>query len=597
MAEEEIKMIKQMKKNTCYYAVCLFLTFTICIYAPFELYLTNQSEFWFSLSLIWWIPLSVFIAAEAIVLLIGKLPIRKNLYEALLFSAAVCFYIQGNFLNLDVGVMNGAEIDWKDYSGHIAGNLIIWFVIFAVIMYISIYKEIIFEKIAGIISAFLTLIQLVSLIVLLVVSWSGGMSKSTTNFVSDKNLYEVGSNSNVIVFLLDMYDDEYFKTLLADDPQLKENLDGFTYFSNHTGSYSTTSYSLSHLSTGKICHNEADLHEWMKNVSEDRLYLDELRDAGYRFSIYTDMTGCFPERYIKDSENYLEAPLKISNTLHFTFDLYQLVVLKYFPDVFKSVLWMDGTEFNYWKSVESDYNVYIGDNLGFKNGLEEKGIKSGGDQKEFKFIHLNGTHYPYTINEFAEPVAEDSVTAEECAKGVMNIVEEYLNELKQNGVYDNTAIVMVADHGYYWDGTLTNPVLLVKPREAHGELTVNEAPVCQRDFGATILDLAGVQTGADYGRSVFEIPEGSQRDRYFYQYYLMERCDRGEIFRLIEYKAASETNNPALFELTDVEYTINGNKIQHSKYCSLCKGEEEYVQSEYDPPRIVHHKSSNYPDD
>ena len=26
-------------------------------------------------------------------------------------------------------------------------------------------------------------------------------------------------------------------------------------------------------------------------------------------------------------------------------------------------------------------------------------------------------------------------------------------------------------------------------------------------------------------------------------------------------------------------------------------GEEEYVQSEYDSPRIVHHKSSNYPDD
>lgn len=57
-------------------------------------------------------------------LLIGKLPIRKNLYEALLFSAAVCFYIQGNFLNLDVGVMNGAEIDWKDYSGHIAGRFL-----------------------------------------------------------------------------------------------------------------------------------------------------------------------------------------------------------------------------------------------------------------------------------------------------------------------------------------------------------------------------------------------------------------------------------------------------------------------------------------
>lgn len=42
LTKEEIEIIKQMKKNICYYAVCLFLTFTICIYAPFELYLTNQ---------------------------------------------------------------------------------------------------------------------------------------------------------------------------------------------------------------------------------------------------------------------------------------------------------------------------------------------------------------------------------------------------------------------------------------------------------------------------------------------------------------------------------------------------------------------------
>lgn len=577
--------------------IILLLGFMSCIYAPYELYLTNRGEFWFQLSLFWWIPLLVGGGAMLLAVCVGMLLRGKafTVYEALLFAAAICIYLQGNFLNLDVGLMNGAEIEWSQYYGRFLIDALFLCAIIVIVIVTALIKNALFEKVAMYVSLFLTAIQLASMVVLLVPVIASGKAGGSVDFASDKGLYEVGEESNIIVFILDMYDDEYFKEILVEEPDIKKELDGFTYFSNFIGSYSTTSYSLAHLSTGKYCYNESDVLTWAEDISEQRLYLDEIIDDGYHLYLYSTMTTCFPDRYESMAENYLNAPLKISNKLHFTYDLYQLVVLKYFPDFMKPFFWMSGTEFDYWKSFDSQYNPYSVDNLVFKQELENRGISTGADARQFKFIHLNGSHYPYEIDENAMKVEEDSVTDVQCARGVLRIVQEYLDELKKNGNYDNSAIIITADHGYYWDGVLTNPVFMVKPKGAVGELTINEAPVCQGDFAPTVLELAGLNQDHSYGESAFEIPQNSQRERYFYQYYLKERSDIGEVFRLIEYKADSRSNNPLDFKLTDVEYTVKGEKIRHSEYCKTCKGEAERDEREYDPPRLVHQKDDKYP--
>jgi len=591
-------MLKKILKNKTLLCIILFLGFTSCIYAPYELYLINRDEFWFQLSLFWWIPLLVGAGAMLLAICIGMFLKGKllRLYEVSLFSIGICMYIQGNFLNLDVGVMNGAEVDWSQHYGRFLIDGIVLLAIFTGLLIIAWKKRLFFKKAAGYISLFMMLMQLVTLIVLLIpVIFPEEADDSSTNFASDKGLYEVGDDSNIIVFVLDMYDDEYFKEILASEPEIKKELDGFTYFSNFTGSYSTTSYALAHLSTGKYCYNESELLSWVRSVSEERQYMDELVDDGYEMYLYSSTMGCISQRFVKMSKNYINAPLKISNKLHFTYDLYQLVMLKYFPDFVKPILWMTGTEFDYWKSVDSQYNPYSVDNLVFKSGLEEKGISINEDAKQFKFIHLNGSHYPYEIDENAKRVEPDSVSAVQCARGALRIVQEYLYELKKSGNYDNSAIIITADHGYYWDGVLTNPVFLVKPKGALGELVMNEAPVCQGDFAPTVLELAGLNENHEYGESAFEIPQNSQRERYFYQYYLQERSTAGEVFRLIEYKIGSESNDPSEYELTDVEYTVDGEKIQHSKYCKTCKGEVTENEDEYDPPRLVHQKDTGYP--
>lgn len=605
-SEEELEVINEMKNRLTdkkrLFCVSLFLTFTLCIYAPYELYLTNISEFWFSFSMFWWMPVIVGISVMLIVLLVGMMLQDKAayLYESFLFILAVCLYMQGNFLNLRVGVMNGAEIDWTQYKRHFIIDAVVICLIVIVLGVFIIKTNRISKKMITVLSMFLTAIQAVSIITLLIMGQSAIKDDDSRyiRVVTDKGLYEAGSDSNIIVFILDMFDDSYFKEILETEPEIKQELEGFTYFSNFTGSYSTTYYSLGHLFSGKYFYNEeGGWNEWRRRISDERLYLDEILDDGYELSVYSDFVTCFVPRHVDASCNYIEVPLEISDKGHFMIDLYRLAATKYFPDFLKPYLWMTGTEFDEYKQIASEYNVYSSENLVFKERLEKYGVSvGGGADKQIKFIHITGAHYPYLIDENAQEVEPDSVSGVQCARGALRIVEEYLDDLKESGVYDKSNIILAADHGYYWDGVLTNPLFAVKPHDASGDLIINNAPACQVDFGPTILDIIGLNAEHNYGNSAFEIGENSQRERMFYQYYLDEFDAASNIMRLIEYRIPSESNDPANFSLTDVEYTVTGEKIQHSKYCKTCKNGIPSEGGEFDPPRIVHEKDAGYPE-
>lgn len=464
---------KRLKDRKRLWSVSLFLTFTLCVYAPYELYLTNINEFWFSFSMFWWIPVLIGMGVMLIVFFIGIMLKDKaaQIYEALLFMLSFCLYVQGNFLNLRVGVMNGAKIEWDQYKRHFIIDAAIISLIIIFFWGAFILKKVLISKVITVSALFLTAIQAVSLIVLLITAWDGTKDDHSKYemVVSDKGLYETGSDSNIIVFILDMYDDSYFKEILKLEPEIKQELEGFTYFSNFTGSYSTTYYSLGYLFSGKYFYNDGSWDEWRERISGERMYLDEILDNGYELSVYSDFIGCFVPRYVDASSNYIATPLKISDKRHFAIDLYRLVTTKYFPDFLKPYLWMTGAEFDDYKEATSEYNAYSTENLFFKKELEKQGVSVKGADRQIKFIHITGAHYPYLIDENAQEVEPDSVSGVQCARGVLHIVEEYLDDLKDSGIYDKTNIVLVADHGYHWDGVLTNPLFAVKPHDSSGE--------------------------------------------------------------------------------------------------------------------------------
>ncbi len=514
----------------------------------------------------------------------------------MLFATGLGIYFQGNFLNLKTGVLNGADIQWSDYRGHILINTLVWVFILVAVIFFALQKTKWFDKISTYAALFLGAIQLVSLIFMMIpVITSGQASNEQQTFVSDEGLCSVG-DENIVVFILDMFDDEYMREILAYEPELTEELKGFTYFPNFSGSYSTTAYSIAHLATGQLCYNEEPLKEWVQSVTEEGSYLDGLTDEGYQTYLFTQQYYLFPDRIQKQSINFSDASLKIKGYKSFTYNLYQLVACKYFPDFFKAYFWMDGTEFDTLKATDSGCLPYESKNTTFMEQMYKKGMSLETGTKQFKFIHLDGAHYPYYNDAACQKVARGTVSAEQCARGSLQCVLDYIDLLKQKGVYDSTAIIITADHGYSWDGSLTSPTFLVKPMNATDNCKINEAPACQTEFASTILELAGINQQHKYGDSVFDIKEDSNRERFHYKYYLSE-TGKDSRYRLLEYRVDNQGNTFEHFHMTDVEYTVNGDKIQHSMYCKTCK--ENGFQADYDeePSEIIHYKDSNYPSD
>lgn len=602
MFERYCCKMKSEKINNLFFA-SLFLGFTVCIYAPFELYLTNRQEFWFSLSQFVWLPFIVAGAAIAFAVLIGILIKRwvklYHFYLAGIFGIGIACYLQGNFLNLKVGLINGAVIDWSSYKTRIICNCIVWALIIIAILIFSLIMWEKCNKLIGIISLFLAAVQMISLITLFVIKADQYGEAPTTQYLSREGLFEISSDENILIFLMDAFDDAYMKEIISKYPEALDELNGFTYFSNMVGSYPNTLYAAQYLLSGYYNLNEAPYHEWTSQLNNKHLYWEDLTDLGWNYYIYEGRLTYMPPDTYSNSQNYeKDVPLKIANYSELTHDLYQLVACKYLPDLVKPFIWPDGSEFDFRQPAYGEYEAYSYYNKLFINEMQDHPITVKDNGKNIKFIHLEGCHSPNYLNENGQvqDVPNDYV---DNARGCLKIIGNILDQLREKDCFDNTAIIIMADHGCSDDGVLANPVFMVKPQNAENEpMKISNAPVSHRDYPATILQLAGYEDyQPEYGYSVFDIEEDAIRDRYYYQHFYSSEWDGSYTLRLIEYSVAPESNDRSSFSLTDVEYMTNGEIIQHSKYCKLCKagGITQAELEKYDPPREIHEKDNNYP--
>ena len=109
--------------------------------------------------------------------------------------------------------------------------------------------------------------------------------------------------------------------------------------------------------------------------------------------------------------------------------------------------------------------------------------------------------------------------------------------MKQLGIYENSLIVLMADHGAGLapyelkarpaengeDAVLINPkvvsmatpLMAIKPPGASGPFQVSSAPSTYTDIPITIASILGLKSEFG-GRSVFELRPGEQRERRHY---------------------------------------------------------------------------------
>ena len=183
----------------------LFLAITIGVFGPLVLYLANINEFWFSIRDIWWITaiggITLLILAYSISFLLrGKI---RDFYVCFIFGLAMSFYLQGNFFNIDYGVLDGEKINWGQYTNVSIINTILWLLCLAApfILYVLLPKR--FGQIIKSVSVFIVLIQVITLGTLFLTT---DLSRDETEtYLTDEGKFQLSNKNNTVVFVLDAY--------------------------------------------------------------------------------------------------------------------------------------------------------------------------------------------------------------------------------------------------------------------------------------------------------------------------------------------------------------------------------------------------------
>lgn len=519
-------------------AAVLAFVFTFIMFGPFELYIANISYLVFGIKqllppiiIAGIIILAVFTVLFA--LLRGKI---FNAVVSIVIGITIAGYIQGNYINIDHGTLDGTGIVWQDFKWQMLVNLFVWAAIILVPVIFCYFSRDIWKSFVRIVSLVLVAMQVFGAVYLVIKSaYQINSNISDDGYFECSEQFKVSKNKNTIVFLLDRMDKKYMDELLKRDPSLCEKLSGFTYYKNFTGSYSRTFPSVAYLLSGVKYDYDIPSAEYMKKAMSESNFFGALQAAGYESRLYTDtqyVTGSVESfngtvKNAKSTEGKAK-PMKILSAM------LNLSAYRYSPEAMKPYfhIYTDNIAQKYIFGNE-DGSIYTVDDAEFYAAFRKKGITTEDNAGSFVFYHLQGAHDPFTMNEKGEAVTLDYLNYEESMykqiRGDFKMILSYIKQLKAAGVYDNTTIIITADHGR----TGTAPSLEEATGKNYGErvltLLIKEAgadtkqplktsmkQVCQANLHKTFLRSMGVNYEDDGVRAIEDIGEDEEITRYFY---------------------------------------------------------------------------------
>jgi len=519
----------------------LLVAVTFFVFAPIEIYVSNMTELWFPIKDVLFPSVLTGIIAFALLSLIGVL-LRgrwKEWYCCLLIGVGIALYIQGNFVHTDYGVLDGREIPWETYGAVAVWDTILWIICIALPFVIRWKWKKQFKNGSALVVCCVLLVQAITLGTLAITTDFSKYSHGDY-YLTSENLYSLSSEKNIIIFVLDTFAQSFLDEMLVERPELLEPLDGFTEYVNATCAYPTTVGSMPYILTGQYYKNEQTFREYIQEAYKNTDFYEQLHKESYDVSLYTG--GDIVSEHTKGTliTNAASGAPDVSSHIGLERAMLQFAAFRYFPHVAKPFVWLYTGVFDEFRETPPESPIFSSDNVGFYSGLKEEGLQLLSDRKSYRLIHLLGTHGPFLLNEDAT-VAEEGAVTSYWTEGIacMHIIGEYIRQLKELGVYDDTMLVITADHGV---GFRSFPIFLVKDFNSRGEVTVSDAPVSHSNLFATIMDKLGLNTDQKYGVSIYDVPELENVDRRYFWYQWDGTWDREYLPDMTEFMVTKEGN-------------------------------------------------------
>ena len=527
-------------------------------YAPLQLYFTNIHEFRYDLYAI--LPTILLMFVVGLIVGIIVFLISKKIHEKVyLFGICVALilliasFIQGNFLLSDLPHLDGSTFQWNTFSFGSLSSIVVWTIVIVLVSYsfIKLNKNV-FVFLSNAISILLICVCVITLLLNGIIS--NGFFTKRPVVVSKENLFTYSTNQNFIIFIIDAVDAEKVHQLIEGERQeYKEIFSDFTFYPDTVAAYPFTKYSIPFILTGIWNENQEDFISFETKAMDESVLLKTLENRSYDLGMYeADLT--YDSDHVFRFSNIQRGRYHIKNIFEFARTNGRYVWFLYAPYPLKRVFADPGMISVLKNREEADGDAFFSSNADFYHALKTRDIETV-DEKCFRFIHIDGAHVPFQYDEQVNTIPISEGSYELSIKCSMTIVKEYMERLKEADVYDDSAIIIMADHGYVPDeeGFLgrENPVLFVKGiQEKHDSLIISKQPISYDDLQVAYQRLLEGKESKD----IFDAKEDEKRRRRFIVYaYADER-------KLYEYYQEGYASDESTLIPTGVEYILESEK-------------------------------------
>jgi len=460
----------------------------------------------------------------------------------LVWGLIIAAYLQTLFLNGNMIEIRGVQTTYSDRSLYNILNMLLWVVVILIppcIYVLLLMKKKIFrfEKALVLSVIAFALMQATGLVTAAMsADLPKGYDEGDLRYKSYENLTRFNKDKNIMVFVLDRLDVEYMKDTLEEYPHLYEKLDGFTHFEDNMTEYMDTFPSVTAFLTQYYYEQGQSLGEYWEKAWSLHGYIDTLIDNGFYTNLYLDYTSTYDDlEQIEERTNNLQELKRLDvNPGGFVDITTRLSLGRSAPYLMKNLFLANvgpnfGNGFFVFPKWAQDLVIGMHSDLKFLSYIKQNEFSADVEESTFTVKHFNCSHvhghrdnpasYGYHFDDESGTIKLGGNTIDS-TRAFFEILDTYFNYMKELGVYDNTMIIMLADHGADRVIREGDPSferlakrtgsLLIKPFGSTGRLQIDtKTELSNKYLGASVLEAAGLpdlKTGLSY----FDLINGAE---------------------------------------------------------------------------------------
>lgn len=499
------------------YVIWFAFCFMLFVYEPLLMYSTNKNDFWFDFGIMIFPTLVIF----ALFLVTGAVLIvafyfvtvklskgKTGIYQCAVTALFVVFlatYIQGVYLSTSLPVLTGETIAWDQYLKEDLLTAALWVILetAAIALTVKFGTEPV-VKWESRISAAIVVMLLAGLLPQMFSN--NAFEKKDALITTNAHFNDVSTNRNFFILLVDAVEAESFETVLESNEEYRDVFKDFTYYSNTASVYPFTRDSMPLLLTGAVNRNEKEFGEFASEAYNNSPLFERLEAEDYDIGIYMEEPVWYGERRFhitSDIKNEIVSPYEnMDFNMYFRQEM-KYILFKYLPYAYKQYSQIEG--FDFGMALEM-YN-YRYDSV-YDSLLENPELVKT-DRNVFQFVHVEGAHLPFKYDKDLNPIEKGTYSQK--IEATIKVIDTWLSRLKNNGVYDNSVILIMADHGYYdvdhdsyGEEVLErfHPILLVKGWQEDHELFESDVPLSHMDLMDAYMELLDGKKGGEIFRGI-----------------------------------------------------------------------------------------------